>query len=466
MAFGFDGFRIGEEIGKGLARPIDLSQATHYMMQLDMHQKELHHSMLQTLAKNMDSFNPKGVMRQDMPVVIDKYDRWRQLETEHPEASFNPRSPYYKEIDDARKDLYSTTANLIAGAKQMQEIAKELVTTNLQGRRLSDEGMKRWEYLSKNGVNAYINKYPDDPEFSSTILGDISQTPKQIATTITQSLNVGKRSNVMVDNGNGIEDTYSIPESGYPSLINEAKTKWEAMGNGSDAQMAITHTYNSMQPSDKYDLETELHNLYDIAGDKVVPKSMKKYVDNFHIDSPEKLHTANLLIQAAPINNKQTQSVSSKVNIQLAKMQQTQRNEDRNFKARMEGIGLSVERLRGGMAFKFFQNAMKNAKNVVSVPNTDTADQYDSAINNEIVNQLKEEKKQWMSDPILKNYIPDINQYINGTKKLFKSGETVNPYGGFNIGFGSSGTQPGSMTMPSDSQQVNHNSTINVFKSY
>lgn len=293
MAVGFNGFQTGKEIGAGLAKPIDLSPTVNFIFKRGMQQQQLHQQMLNRVAQNIDAFNPKGVMRQDMPIVMDKYNKWRELEMSHPEAVFNPKSPYFRAIDDARKDLYSTTASLIDGAKQVSDISKIISQSELKDRRLSPEAVEKFDYLMNNGIGAYRMKYPDDMNLEQTFIPNIHEAQMEVLKNIRRTIPVKTKSASNVEGD--VLTNYTVPVTGYSGLITDAKRTYN--GFGRDEKEYYEDLFNTMSDDELASHQENLKSTFDSIPDKVLGRGVRKFIDNFQIKSPEDLYIYDKMIQ-------------------------------------------------------------------------------------------------------------------------------------------------------------------------
>lgn len=364
MAFGFNGFKVGQELGGGLAKSRDLSPLSTYLLRYGAQQKEMHMRMLQYAAKEIGSFNPKGVMRPDMPIVIDKYERWKMLMMEHPEAVLNPRSKWFNEIDDAKKDLLATTDVLVDGAKQAAALTKMISTSELKGHHLSEEGVQKYGYLMQNGVSGFMNKYPNEVNFDEAILPTMEETAQQVQTELKNASNWGNPAKVLVDTGKGIKTTWSKPAKGYIGMIVSNSKRFGAMSE--TTQNYLNNRYNDLlnnSPQTLDAIEDELKSQYEDMPDGVVSPAAKKAITNFKITDGASLNLAEELM------NHQPELVSSGVSdeAKLAHMEFGERATSEKIGQAAQRIGIEADRLNDTRYKDFVSEVMKQSKPIIDM---------------------------------------------------------------------------------------------------
>lgn len=321
MAFGFNGFQIGKELGAGLAKSRDLFPLNNFMLRYGAQQKALHQQMLQYAAREIGSFNPRGVMRPDMPIVMEKYDRWKSLLMEHPEAVMNPRSKWFNEIDDARKDLYATTDSLIDGAKQAAGLTKMISTSELKGHHLSEEGAAKYQYLMQNGVSGFMNKYPGEVNFDEAIIPTIGETAQQIQGELKNAANWGAPEKVLYDDGKGIKSTWDLPKGGYMGIIMKGRERYDALNDHGGAKQFKQSEFNNLatnSPETIDAMQQALKDEFEGVPDAVVPKSVKKAISNLKITDGGSLWMAEQILSNKP--EVVSSGVSDEVKLQHMKL--------------------------------------------------------------------------------------------------------------------------------------------------
>jgi hypothetical protein len=342
MAFGFNGFQVGKEIGAGLARPVDFSPLSNFLLKQQIQQKEIHQRMLEAVSKNIQSFNPKGVMQQDMPIVMQKYDRWRSLEMAHPEAVFNPRNKWFKEIDDARKDLYSTTSELIDGAKQIQSISHFLATNDAKGRHLTPEAAQKWDFLISKGWGAYKQKYPNDLNLEQALLPNIQESAQQVQKDIDNAMKWGTSKKVVATEGDMA--TEYTTSGNYGSMIPESVSRFNNLD--STPKRAIENEYNTMPQEEKDYLVDQIRDKYLWLPNDVISSAAKNSIAKFDITDPATLFAAKNLLHNAPL--KGNSKPSGEYNLRTAKEKQafSEKMQTLRYRQAAERLGLSEEEFK------------------------------------------------------------------------------------------------------------------------
>lgn len=428
MAFGFKGFEVGKELGAGLAKSRDLSPLGTYLLRYGAQQKELHQRMLQYAAREIGSFNPKGVMRPDMPIVIDKYERWKMLMMEHPEAVLNPRSKWFDEIDDAKKDLLATTDVLVDGAKQAAALTKMISTSELKGHHLSEEGVQKYQYLMQNGVSGFMNKYPGEVNFDEAIIPTMGETAQQVQTELKNASNWGTPAKVLVDTGHGIKTTWSKPSSGYVGMIVNSGKRFGSMST--TTQNYLNNRYNNLlqnSPETLNAIEDELKNEYEGLPEGVVSPAAKKTIANFKITDGASLNLAEELMSHKP------ELVSSGVSdeAKLQHMEFGEKVSTERINQAAQRIGLEADKLNDTRYKDFVSQVYKMAKPLLdrfkaanqADPNWKLKDKNGMAINTK--QQLDKAYNQALNMTINSRvasgqFVPKKYEYGNAQEKVSK----------------------------------------------
>lgn len=410
MAFGFNGFRVGQQIGQAAGKPLDLSPTTDFLIKNQLRHQDIHQKMLEAVSKNLQSFNPKGVMQQDMPVVLDKYNKWRELEMEHPEATYNPKSPYFSQINAAHQELLAKTNELVDGAKQIAAVSKAVTRSQLKGRKLSAVGLQRWNDLMNHGYSGYLERHPGEFNLEQAIIPTIQDSNAESQLNINKNLSFGTRTDQQVQQGD-VATTFSRPPTSYLSMLSESANRY-AHGLTDESKGLIDEEYRkSVEDGTLDNMVQSTKDLYNDLPDGVITPKTKKLIDDLDVKDPQSYFVLKALQQNIPIGKTSTESAAHRT-------QRYEETSDRNYNLALQRLGHSIQVHNDVQSSKWSSAQRQQAAKIISDAMSLTRMQHPSSagVSDAVLN-----------DSFKKNYDAVVANYKKNGVYLLPAGYNPNP---------------------------------------
>lgn len=290
----FDGFQIGQQLGKGIALPLDTSPVTNYFLQRQQMHDAQRAELMKQVGNELASYDPNKIMDKDLPDFYNLYNQYKDAVIENPDVMIHPQKDLnkYTEIQSIKNRLTNLTVQSRDQKMLKGELMKSIVSERSRGRTLSPNALQSWDQL--NSVPTLKMQQPlDITDFS------YQMSPKDVENDLRQINYLTPKKNVDVPIAGGKQiQSYTAPN--YNSLMSQAANVFEL--HNSDYSPIYEQRFNNLTPDKIAGIKSAIKSdIADRLGPDVLGQGTYDALSNFDIKTPQDLYMADVLLQNQPI---------------------------------------------------------------------------------------------------------------------------------------------------------------------
>lgn len=388
----FQGFQIGQQVGKGMSLPVDTSPVTNYFLQRQQIHDAQKAELMKQVGDELASYDPNKIMEKDLPDFYNLYNSYKDAVIENPDVMIYPQKNLskYTEIQSIKNKL----VNLVVRSRDQKmlkgELMRSIISEKTKGRNLSPSALKNW-YELNNTPTMKMNTPMDISDFSYQMSPEDVQKDLRQISLLTPKKYVG----IPVDGGKQIQ-SYTSPN--YGSLMSEASNVYDL--HREDYGPIYQQRFDNLNPDKIAGIKSAIKtDIADRLGPDVLGESMYNTLSDFKVQSPFDLYMADILLQNQPIMG------GIKVN-PLWKEQQS--------------LDLKRQQISSTWS-RFYKNMNRMEQNQID---NDVRSQYDAQIKQLDKKAYDKYKSDLLMDPNTKITLPSENPDIQD-KVLIQARENV-----------------------------------------